>query len=370
MSKFIDGLKGFAKGFGNSAYNFGIGLPNAFGSSLVPGIASGLTNMIFGETLADKQRYALEQMEQQNKYNVQNYEMMRDDQLKYSDPAFIRSRLEKAGLSASLALGNGGMSSPISASVGGSSTPGGISSSLRSGQMVNIAESLARIRNLDADTEGKKTETDYNQKAMQTRLDILSQEKLSKMYANNIARIDALYKEDITQATLDKLTKEIDAITFDMANRKELTDIERQKLNAYLESLTHQYSLWKSQIDLNEAKVDTEGTQQLLNRAKASLSSASQSEINERMQNYSKQRDKIDAEIERIGKENSLTDQHIREIKNNIALRWATFGVQTAKDISSEIRNWINPLSSIKDLRKENRSLQDMLDDKDIFFAD
>lgn len=333
-------------------------------------VGQGLANRVFGETLEDKQRYALEQMEKQAQLNRENYDYQFNKQLQATDPSFIRQRLEKAGLAPSLAFANGASSPGISAQMGSSSTPGGISSSLRSGQMVNMAESLARIRNLDADTEGKKTETDYNQKAMQTRLDILSQEKLSKMYANNIARIDALYKEDITLATLDKLKKEMDAISFDMANRKELTDIERQKLNGYLESLTHQYSLWQSQIDLNEAKTETEGTQQLLNRAKASLSSATQSEINERMQNYSKQREKIDAEIERIGKENSLTDQHIREIKNNIALRWATFGVQTAKDISSEIRNWINPLSSIKDLRKENRSLQDMLDDKDIFFAD
>lgn len=237
-------------------------LGNALGS-----FGQGVANSIFGETLEDKQRYALEQMEQQAKLNRENFDYQFGRQLQATDPSFIRQRLERAGLSASLAFQNGASSPGISAQMGSSSTPGGISSSLRSGQMVNMAESMARIRNLDADTEGKKTETDYNQKAMQTRLDILSEEKLSKMYSNTIARIDALYKEELTSVTLDKLKKEMDAITFDMANRKDLTDIERQKLNGYLESLTHQYSLWQSEIGLNVAKTQTEGTQQDLNVA-------------------------------------------------------------------------------------------------------
>lgn len=367
------------------------GIGAAFGSyasgflgSLGSGIGSGVVNDMFGESLDDRQRYALEQMEKQAELNRKQYEQQFKDQLRVSDPAFIRSRLEGAGLSPSLALSGGAMSPGLNTSISGVSTPSAPSNGLKMASFGNVAESAARIRNLDADTESKQTDTDYLRKSMQTRLDILSEEKLSKYYANNIARIDSLYKEDITIATLDKLKREMDAISFDMANRKELTDIERQKLAGYLQSLTHQYALWQSQIGLNDAKTTTEGTVQELNQAKTAelnsrvdlneaqtlLSNASREEVYSRISKYEKEKDKIDAEIVRIGKENKLTDQHIREIKNNIALRWAVFGVNTATSISSEVRKWINPLSSIADLKRDNRALRDLLDDNDLFFAD
>lgn len=248
------------------------GLSQMF-SNFMSGAGSHFANKAFGESLADKHRYALEQMEQANKYNVENYQRQLDDQLKYSDPAFIRSRLENAGLSASLALGHGGMSSPVSALIGSSSPAGGLSGSpLAHG--TNILESMARIRNLDQDTENKKTEGDFAKQSMQTRLDILSSNKLSGILDNNIKAVDALYKEKITQLTIDKMQAEIDSITRTIANAENLTDIERQRMIAYRDSLVNQNELWKSQIKLNEAKTETEGTQQDLNQSLSRLNDA------------------------------------------------------------------------------------------------
>ena len=162
-----------------------------FFSNLVSGIGSHTANKIFGETLEDRQRYAMEQMAQQQEYNIENYERQKKDQLRFTDPSFIRERLERAGLSPSLALQNGASSPGMSATIGSSSTPGGFgSSSLAHG--ADLMESIARIRNINQDTENKKTENDYNRESMQFRLAILSNSKTAGLFENQIKAIDAL----------------------------------------------------------------------------------------------------------------------------------------------------------------------------------
>ena len=303
-------------------------------------------------------------------------ELMRDQydyEREKESPENERRRLEAAGLSTALLYGQGG-SPGMASSISSMSAPGASSSGVA--PIGNLAKSFsdvaltrAQIENLNQNTQKQKTETDYNRESMQYRLAILSNEKTAGIFENQIKAIDAYYRDKINELTIGKIQTEIDTMAGQLANAKDLTEIERQRVQGYLNSVTGQLSLWKAQIGLTEAQTETETTEQLLNRAQASLAHASKSEVYERMKNYSAQRAKIDAEIDRIGKENKLTDQHIREIKNNIRLRWATFGVNTVKDISSEVRKWFNPISTIVDLKKANRGLIDMLDDNEIFFA-
>ncbi|OUN56498.1 hypothetical protein B5G16_11705 [Alistipes sp. An66] len=49
---------------------------------------------------------------------------------------------------------------------------------------------------------------------------------------------------------------------------------------------------------------------------------------------------KVDAEIERLGKENDYTDAQIKYLKHLRAIGWAKFGVSTLLGISAEARGW------------------------------
>lgn len=316
---------------------------NAIGQflgSLASGIGSHSANAMFGETLADRQRYALEQMAKQNEYNVENYKMQRDDQLRFTDPAFIRQRLERAGLSPSLALSNGASSPGLSTSIGSSSTAGGLgSSSLAHG--ANLMESIARIRNINQDTENKKTENDYNRESMQHRIAILSNEKTAGIFENQIKAIDAFYRDKINAVTISKIQQEIDTMAGNLANAKNLTEIERQRVQGYLDSITAQIALWKTEMGLNVAKTVTEGTQQGLNVAKTATEETQQG-LNVALTSYwNAMPAKVKAEADLLARRANLTEQQAREVKNLIALRWSRFGVETAERISRETREWL-----------------------------
>lgn len=303
-------------------------------------------------------------------------ELMRDQydyEREQESPENERRRLEAAGLSPALLYGQGG-SSGMSASISSMSAPGASSSGVA--PIGNLAKSFsdvaltrAQIENLDQNTAKQKTETDYNRESMQYRIAILSNEKTAGLFEYQIKAIDAIFREKITELNISKLQTEIDTMAGQLANAKDLTEIERQRVQGYLDSVSGQLSLWKSDIALKEEQIETEDAKQLLINARTALSNASKSEVEERIKNYSAQRDKIDAEINRIGKLNKLTKYHIREIKNNIALRWATFGVNTVKDVSSEVRKWINTSSSEDELRQFNYDLLDLLEFYDIFIG-
>lgn len=335
------------------------------------------------------QNFQRQQMDYQAKLARQQY----DYELKQESPVEQRKRLEMANLNPALMYG-GSSASGVQASIG-TPSPGPLPSGQLGTSLLSGLLTQAQIRNLDQNTAKQKTEADYNRDTALARQQLLAEKLIAAKFDNVIKQIDAIYHEEKTIANLDHIEALIDRMQSQTANDKTLTQIHRDKVNAYISSLTAQVALWREQAKTEgtrrenlsaeagykRAKTETEDAtragkvesydvQNTLNLAKTAVQNASVSEIKERIKNYESQRDKISAEIERLAKQNDLSDYHIKEIRNNIGLRWATFGVQTVETISKEARHWFNPLSSLKDLRKENRYLEDLLQDKDIFFAD
>lgn len=67
-------------------------------------------------------------------------------------------------------------------------------------------------------------------------------------------------------------------------------------------------------------------------------------------------KNEIDKLIERYGAEINLTQQQIKQIKNNIALAWSKFGVNTAVQLSAEARAWIKPFAKGASLQSDSQS--------------
>lgn len=332
--------------------------------------------------------YAQQQMNYQAKLNRQQYDYEFNKEASYNSPSSERARLEYAGLNPALMYENGAGGSSVNASLGNtglSHLPG----SNVAGSLIAGAESMARIRNLNADTGQKLTETDYNQKAMQTRLDILSEEKLARRYANLISRVDVLYKEKLTKETLRKLQQEIDGIASEIAYRKDLTQIEKDKLLAYQQSLTRQYALWDSQIKLNEEQVKTEGTKQELNTAQTFRANAEGYEATQRGDRVhyeseilrdlfmntdfsNKIVERINSDINRNNSIAGLNDENSKYVRAYVLLKAIDTGTNTLEAISSEWRKWADyflrkskedgKLKTLLDAAGENVSYDDVLE--------
>ena len=338
---------------------------------------SGASDALFGGIKAKRNwKYKKKEMELQQQYNVENMERqygyqvdMLNRQNQWNAPTNQVSMWRQAGISPTAVFGSG------NGGVGLSGTPSGPSSSnpSASGNMDNsqatksailseakrlenetkVAESVAAKNEADAAAAraaAARDQADADTKNL-FRDDLLEGIRLGNLgkgFENRIAEQNAKLKEATTPVEIEKAVASLRNIVED-------TNLKREQVNEIL-----------SRIRLNEEYVKTEGYKRMDLRESANLKNSQayktdiEAHTEEMVQGYkvamaregvdkikadtaeAKARaKKVDAEIERIGKENDLTDEQIRASKQARARAWAEYGVNTARAISEEARRWL-----------------------------
>lgn len=338
---------------------------------------SGASDALFGGIKAKRNwKYKKKEMELQQQYNVENMERqygyqvdMLNRQNQWNAPTNQVSMWRQAGISPTAVFGSG------NGGVGLSGTPSGPSSSnpSASGNMDNsqatksaILSEAKRLQNEtkvaasvvdknEADAAAARAAAARDQADADTknlfRDDLLEGVRLGnvgKGFENRIAEQNAKLKEATTPIEIEKAAVSLRNIVED-------TNLKREQASEIL-----------SRIRLNEEYVKTEGYKRMDLRESANLKNSQayktdiEAHTEEMIQDYkvamaregvdkikadtaeAKARaKKVDAEIERIGKENDLTDEQIKASKQARARAWAEYGVNTARAVSEEARRWI-----------------------------
>lgn len=338
---------------------------------------SGASDALFGGIKAKRNwKYRKKEMELQQQYNVENMERqygyqvdMLNRQNQWNAPTNQVSMWREAGISPTAVFGSG------NGGVGLSGTPSGPSSSnpSASGNMDNsqatksaILSEAKRLENEtkvansvaaknDADAAAARAAAARDQADADTKnlfrddlLEGIRLGNLGKGFENRIAEQNAKLKEATTPVEIEKAAASLRNIVED-------TNLKREQVNEIL-----------SRIRLNEEYVKTEGYKRLDLRESANLKNSQayktdiEAHTEEMIQDYkvamaregvdkikadtaeAKARaKKVDAEIEKIGKEMDLTDEQIEASKQARARAWSEFGVNTARAISQEARQWV-----------------------------
>lgn len=349
----------------------------SLGLSAGDSLFSGASDALFGGIKAKRNwKYKKKEMELQQQYNVENMERqygyqvdMLNRQNQWNSPTNQVSMWRQAGISPTAVFGSG------NGGVGLSGTPSGPSSSnpSASGNVDNsqatksaIFSEAKRLQNEtkvaasvvdknEADAAAARAAAARDQADADTKnlfrddlLEGIRLGNLGKGFENRIAEQNAKLKEATTPIEIEKATASL-------RNLVEDTNLKREQINEIL-----------SRIRLNEEYVKTEGYKRMDLRESANLKNSQayktdiEAHTEEMIQDYkvamaregvdkikadtaeAKARaKKVDAEIERIGKENKLTDEQITASKQARARAWAEYGVNTARAISEEARRWI-----------------------------
>ena len=319
-------------------------------------------------------------MERQYGYQVD----MLNRQNQWNAPTNQVSMWREAGISPTAVFGSG------NGGVGLSGTPSGPSSSnpSASGNMDNsqatksaILSEAKRLENEtkvansvaaknDADAAAARAAAARDQADADTKnlfrddlLEGIRLGNLGKGFENRIAEQNAKLKEATTPI-------EIEQAAASLRNIVEDTNLKREQVNEIL-----------SRIRLNEEYVKTEGYKRMDLRESANLKNSQayktdiEAHTEEMIQDYkvamaregvdkikadtaeAKARaKKVDAEIERIGKENNLTDAQIDSIKDARREAWARYMLDAGKRASEEAREWVR---LAKDSLKDGAKLLD-----------
>lgn len=342
---------------------------------------SGASDALFGGIKAKRNwKYKKKEMELQQQYNVENMERQYDYQVdmlnrqnQWNAPTNQVSMWRQAGISPTAVFGSG------NGGVGLSGTPSGPSSSnpSASGNMDNsqatksailteakrlenetkVSNSVVAKNNADAAAAlaaASRDQADADTKNL-FRDDLLEGIRLGNLgkgFENRIAEQNAKLKEATTPVEIEKAAASLRNIVED-------TNLKREQVNEIL-----------SRIRLNEEYAKTEGYKRMDLRESANLKNSQayktdiEAHTEEMIQDYkvamaregvdkikadtaeAKARaKKVDEEIERIGKENNLTDAQIDSIKDARREAWARFGLDAGKSISEEARNWLRSLA-------------------------
>lgn len=318
-------------------------------------------------------------MATQNMYNQQNMALQNQyaeeawrRQAEYNDPVNVRARYEAAGISPQAALGGAVTGAGIAGSmeVPSSANPSGGQMDARN-RFSNLASDVMAAMSLEQTLQESKSREDLNKaNARKAAAEADNQEWLNsdemrtiikegKELFNNNERLKGQYQNLVnlwysakTIEDLEKLraeTVKLRAETDLTIAQKDFLDKQAQEIDARIRNLDAQTEtenfirsdkaaklraeaekLW-GEVETEDAirwyKVDNE-------RASAELKDAQSDEAKKRAK-------QVDAEIERIGKLNSLTDEEITNIQSMRALAWSEFGVNSAKSASEEARKWV-----------------------------
>ena len=353
---------------------------------------SGASDALFGGIKAKRNwKYRKKEMALQQQYNVENMERqygyqvdMLNRQNQWNAPTNQVSMWREAGISPTAVFGSG------NGGVGLSGTPSGPSSSnpSASGNMDNSQATksaiLSEAKRLENETKVAESVVDKNKADAAAALAAASRDRadadtknlfrddllegirlgnLGKGFENRIAEQNAKLKEATTPVEIEKAAASLRNIVED-------TNLKREQVNEIL-----------SRIRLNEEYVKTEGYKRLDLRESANLKNSQayktdiEAHTEEMIQDYkvamaregvdkikadtaeAKARaKKVDAEIERIGKENNLTDAQIDSIKDARREAWARYMLDAGKRASEEAREWVR---LAKDSLKDGAKLLD-----------
>ena len=353
---------------------------------------SGASDALFGGIKAKRNwKYKKKEMELQQQYNVENMERqygyqvdMLNRQNQWNAPTNQVSMWRQAGISPTAVFGSG------NGGVGLSGTPSGPSSSnpSASGNMDNsqatksaILSEAKRLENEtkvansvaaknDADAAAARATAARDQADADTKnlfrddlLEGIRLGNLGKGFENRIAEQNAKLKEATTPVEIEKATASLRNIVED-------TNLKREQVNEILSRIRLNEEYMKTEdykrMDLRESanlknsqayKTDIEAhTEEMIQDYKVAMAREGVDKIKADTAEAKVRAKKVDAEIERIGKENNLTDAQIDSIKDARREAWARYMLDAGKRVSEEAREWVR---LAKDSLKDGADLLD-----------
>ena len=232
----------------------------------------------------------------------------------YNTPVKQRERLEAAGLNPALMYGAGSGANTAGYMSGANQAPksGGSSYNPRIslGEAADVAIKASQIRNIDADTQKKKSETRYTDASTTSegiRQQLMSSQVIGQEFANGLASFDLELKKElrsntvgISNATLTRLHNDNDKLNAEIVDLMNRNAMFPERL-----------SLLRQQYALNNAQIGALNARKALDHSGIRLNESQVQLIEERIQ-------EITAAISRITSETA-------NIQSNTALNWQTF---------------------------------------------
>lgn len=300
---------------------------------------------------AMERQYELNEMAAENAFKRQNEMYDKDYQLHtYSA---IRQQIEDAGLSAGLMYGGGGAGG---ISNGGTPTApkGDVSGAAIPAMNLGIEEAAnVELKEAQADYYRSLTEDKNNWISIfDTLKNIKDQEGVGLKLKNKMQEVINEYEPIIrdaeatqAQQAITEMMAKIDKLKEDIAKTKAETRA-LEETEELIKAQTKTESSKQGYYDANTQNLDAKTrTENAIRQYRIQLEK-SNAELVDAETNLAKHRaEKVDKEIEKIGKEMNLTDAQIKEIKDARTEAWIRLGVDIGQTISSEARQWVNTVT-------------------------
>lgn len=342
----------------------------AVGGSLI----SGALDQMFSSFGAGRNwNYRKKEMDLQQQYNERNMYLqygyqrdMFDHQANYNSPVNSVARWRAAGIAPEAVYGSspggagvGGFSGSISSSnpsAGGDYNGSGRSPVMHPADMLRlknetkVADAQARKINAEAaDQEWKNTLQPLFEREREALVSKIESEAAKSAVEAAWADYMAAMQAALSSGDLElkqKASKEFDARIDELKSRKVLNDADAEaarasarKMNAEAQTENESRPYKIDSIIRENARKTSETA---LNWYKSRVLGPSEKERIDADTAEAKARArKVDAEIERLGKENNYTDAQIEYLKHLRKIGWAKFGVSTLLGISAEARGWL-----------------------------
>lgn len=179
------------------------------GGSLIGGALNGISSLFNAgkqyrnqkKLMEQQHQYNLETMAQQNKYNVENWERNNA----YNDPSAVAARYQRAGMDVNQAFGGSSHYTPSQSAAGAAPVGTGaptvpLSDQLDLGSALDTALKVAQIRNIDADSDQKRSQTGDREQYLRSQV----LENDYKEFRNDMAGLDVDLKNvELARRTFD-----------------------------------------------------------------------------------------------------------------------------------------------------------------------
>lgn len=326
------------------------------------GIVQGVGNALFGGIQQRRQKDLMQEQARLNeeaaeKAFARQKEMYQMDYDKHTYSA-MRKQMEDAGLSPGLLYGGGG-----TAGVGGGGTGaapqggvGGASAQPLGVQKISPTEAAqAELMESQADyykslTKDKDNWISIFETLKQIQETNLENDKLKAEYQNIINKYEPLLRQKEGEER-DMLIQKLGEEIIQLKETQAKTKAEKQAIDESVKLIQEQTktegskrNFFEANAGLASAKKETED---MIREYRVSLEAANVDLVDAETNLAKHRAEKVDKEIEKLGKDMQLTDEQIRDIKSARARAWAQFGVDVGKTVSQEARGWVNTGASI-----------------------
>ena len=323
--------------------------------------------------------YRKKEMELQQQYNERNmylqsqYEKhLFDYQANYNSPVNSVARWRAAGIAPEAVYGSspggagiGGFSGSISSSnpsAGGDYNGSGRSPVMHPADMLRlknetkVADAQARKINAEAaDQEWKNTLQPLFEREREALVSKIESEAAKSAVEAAWADYMAAMQAALAAGDLElkqKACKEFDARIDELKSRKVLNEADAEAARASARKMDAET---QTENEARPYKIDSiirenarKTSETALNWYRTRFLGPSEKERIDADTAEAKARArKVDAEIERLGKENDYTDAQIEYLKHLRKIGWYRFGLSLAKSISEEARGWFKEGSKV-----------------------